>query len=206
MPTADCSPTAHLKIWESWVSGHVCLLNPTQPLPRLEVLCVPPPPGPHTVLEWEKANGGPQSYTPAEDPGVVACRRMYAYFRKHGHDTICMPASWRSSTGNDPLDEVCAGCGVGWVEMGAFVRAWARAWATRRAGTLATQDQDKRGGGACARQGGRAGGHGTICMPACWRSSTGNDPLDEVRAGCGAGWTEMCACVRGHACVSLVGG
>lgn len=31
---------------------------------------------------------------------------MYAYFRKHGHGTICMPASWRSSTGNDLLDEV----------------------------------------------------------------------------------------------------
>jgi hypothetical protein len=58
------------------------------------------------VLEWVKANGGPQSFSPAEDPGVVACRRMYAYFRKHGHDTICMPASWRSSTGNDLLDEV----------------------------------------------------------------------------------------------------
>jgi len=61
------------------------------------------------VLEWEKANGGPQSFTPQEDPGVVACRRMYAYFRRYGHDTICMPASWRSSTGNDLLDEVRTG-------------------------------------------------------------------------------------------------
>jgi hypothetical protein len=58
------------------------------------------------VLEWVKANGGPQSFSPAEDPGVVACRKMYAYFRRHGHDTICMPASWRSSTGEDMLDEV----------------------------------------------------------------------------------------------------
>jgi hypothetical protein len=58
------------------------------------------------VLEWVKANGGPQAFTPAEDPGVVACRAMYAFCRRHGHDLICMPASWRSSTGNDALDEV----------------------------------------------------------------------------------------------------
>lgn len=71
-----------------------------------------------TVLEWSKANGGPQTYTPAEDPGVVACRAMYAYFRRHGHATINMPASWRSSTGSDLLDEVrrCAGVAVAvWV-------------------------------------------------------------------------------------------
>ncbi|KAI8474024.1 MAG: hypothetical protein J3K34DRAFT_457018 [Monoraphidium minutum] len=69
-------------------------------------------PFPGRVLEWTKAEGGPQAYAPEDDPGVVACRRMYAYFRKHGHDTICMPASWRSSTGNDLLDEVRALAGT----------------------------------------------------------------------------------------------
>eukprot|EP00798_Chlamydomonas_sp_ICE-L_P029082 gene29082-32292_t len=65
-------------------------------------------PFPGRVLEWTKADNpsGPQSFAPEADPGVVACRRMYSYFRKHGHNTICMPASWRSSTGNDLLDEI----------------------------------------------------------------------------------------------------
>mmetsp|Transcript_24560 Transcript_24560/g.53668 ORF Transcript_24560/g.53668 Transcript_24560/m.53668 type:complete len:401 (+) Transcript_24560:145-1347(+) len=71
-------------------------------------------PFPGRVLEWVKADNpkGPQSFTPAEDPGVVATRAMYAYFRKFGHATICMPASWRSSTGTDMLDEIRALAGV----------------------------------------------------------------------------------------------
>ncbi|GBF89350.1 transaldolase [Raphidocelis subcapitata] len=69
-------------------------------------------PFPGRVLEWTKANGGAQTFAPEDDPGVVACRRMYAYFRRHGHDTICMPASWRSSTGADPLDEIRALAGT----------------------------------------------------------------------------------------------
>jgi transaldolase len=36
----------------------------------------------------------------------------YNYFRKHGHATICMPASWRSSTGEDLLDEIRALAGT----------------------------------------------------------------------------------------------
>ena len=73
-------------------------------------------PFPGRVLEWSKFDpdgpkGGPV-YAPAEDPGVVACSAMYAYFRKHGHDTICMPASWRSSTGDDMLDEIRALAGT----------------------------------------------------------------------------------------------
>eukprot|EP00955_Chlamydomonas_euryale_P110152 365983-Chlamydomonas_euryale.AAC.15 len=65
-------------------------------------------PFPGRVLEWTRKNvpDGPQTWSPADDPGVVSVRDMYAYLRKFGHDTICMPASWRSSTGNDMLDEV----------------------------------------------------------------------------------------------------
>lgn len=29
------------------------------------------------MLEWQKANGGRQTYSPQEDPGVVACARMW---------------------------------------------------------------------------------------------------------------------------------
>lgn len=73
-------------------------------------------PFPGRVLEWTKFDPdgpkGPQVFKPSEDPGVVACAAMYAYFRKHGHDTICMPASWRSSTGEDMLDEIRALAGT----------------------------------------------------------------------------------------------
>lgn len=71
-------------------------------------------PFPGRVLEWTKAENpkGPQSFQPAEDPGVVATRRMFSYFRRFGHPTICMPASWRSSTGSEPLDEIRALAGT----------------------------------------------------------------------------------------------
>jgi transaldolase len=67
-------------------------------------------PFPGRVLEWIKADqpNGPQSFSPAEDPGVIATRRMFNYFRHYQHNTICMPASWRSSTGSEPLDEIRA--------------------------------------------------------------------------------------------------
>lgn len=71
-------------------------------------------PFPGRVLEWVKADtpSGPQSFDPSDDPGVIACRRMYNYFRRNGHATICMPASWRSSTGSEPLDEIRALAGT----------------------------------------------------------------------------------------------
>ncbi len=70
-------------------------------------------PFPGRILDWHKSQGGPQSYEPRDDPGVVECARMYAYFRKHGHDTICMPASWRPSRGAGyELDEIIALAGT----------------------------------------------------------------------------------------------
>lgn len=71
-------------------------------------------PFPGRVLEWTKADNpkGPQTFAPAEDPGVVATRRMFNYFRRFNHPTICMPASWRSSTGAEPLDEIRALAGT----------------------------------------------------------------------------------------------
>ena len=71
-------------------------------------------PFPGRVLEWVKTDNpkGPQSFAPANDPGVVATTRMFNYFRKNNHPTICMPASWRSSTGTQPLDEIRALAGT----------------------------------------------------------------------------------------------
>ena len=74
-------------------------------------------PFPGRIKDWHSANGGTPTYEPAEDPGVVEVARMYAYYKKYGHEqTICMPASWRPSRGTaDPaygIDEIVALAGV----------------------------------------------------------------------------------------------
>lgn len=71
-------------------------------------------PFPGRVLDWHKNNGGQPAYSPDEDPGVVAVRRMYDYYKKFGHgETICMPASWRPSRGAGfETDEITALAGV----------------------------------------------------------------------------------------------
>ena len=47
------------------------------------------------ILDWYKADTG-EDYTPAEDPGVVSVREIYAYYKKFGHPTEVMGASFRS--------------------------------------------------------------------------------------------------------------
>mmetsp|Transcript_9257 Transcript_9257/g.16360 ORF Transcript_9257/g.16360 Transcript_9257/m.16360 type:complete len:390 (+) Transcript_9257:26-1195(+) len=73
-------------------------------------------PFPGRILDWHKKQTGEAAYTPDADPGVLAVKRMYAYFRKYGYDTICMPASWRPSRGADvdgsDVDEILALAGV----------------------------------------------------------------------------------------------
>lgn len=70
-------------------------------------------PFPGRVLDWHKQNGGGPAYDPEDDPGVVDVKRMYAYYKKYGHDTICMPASWRASRGEGyETDEIVALAGV----------------------------------------------------------------------------------------------
>mmetsp|Transcript_4227 Transcript_4227/g.5759 ORF Transcript_4227/g.5759 Transcript_4227/m.5759 type:complete len:389 (-) Transcript_4227:281-1447(-) len=73
-------------------------------------------PFPGRILDWHKAKTGKTSFTPESDPGVLAVKRMYAYFRKYGYKTICMPASWRPSRGADvegaDVDEILALVGV----------------------------------------------------------------------------------------------
>ena len=70
-------------------------------------------PFPGRILEWHKANNNyPETMPVEEDPGVIEVQKMHSYFKAHGYDTICMPASWRSPTGEDPLDEILALAGV----------------------------------------------------------------------------------------------
>ena len=73
-------------------------------------------PFPGRIKDWHTANGGSSTYEPHEDPGVVEVKKMFRYYNAHGHETICMPASWRPSRGtSDPdfaLDEIRALSGV----------------------------------------------------------------------------------------------
>jgi transaldolase len=47
------------------------------------------------ILDWYKKSTG-KDYTPAEDPGVVSVKAIYAYYKKFGHQTEVMGASFRN--------------------------------------------------------------------------------------------------------------
>jgi transaldolase len=48
------------------------------------------------ILDWYKKSTGKEAYAPAEDPGVVSVTRIYRYYKKHGHKTEVMGASFRN--------------------------------------------------------------------------------------------------------------
>jgi transaldolase len=58
------------------------------------------------ILDWYKKAEKRDSYPPAEDPGVQSVTKIYNYYKKHGHKTEIMGASFRN------LDEIIelAGC------------------------------------------------------------------------------------------------
>jgi len=47
------------------------------------------------ILDWYKKSTG-KDYAPAEDPGVVSVKEIYAYYKKFGHPTEVMGASFRN--------------------------------------------------------------------------------------------------------------
>ena len=47
------------------------------------------------ILDWYKKSTG-KDYTAAEDPGVVSVKEIYAYYKKFGHGTEVMGASFRN--------------------------------------------------------------------------------------------------------------
>jgi transaldolase len=47
------------------------------------------------ILDWFKKDTG-KDYAPAEDPGVVSVRAIYAYYKKFGYPTEVMGASFRN--------------------------------------------------------------------------------------------------------------
>jgi transaldolase len=58
------------------------------------------------ILDWYKKETGTESYLPHEDPGVQSVTVIYNYYKKFGHTTEVMGASFRN------LDEITelAGC------------------------------------------------------------------------------------------------
>jgi len=71
-------------------------------------------PFPGRILDWFKLKEGrTEGVSPEDDEGVVCVKKMYCYYKRHNHDTICMPASWRPSRGAGfDLDEIRALAGV----------------------------------------------------------------------------------------------
>jgi transaldolase len=47
------------------------------------------------ILDWHKARTG-KDFSPAEDPGVLSVREIYNYYKKFGHPTEVMGASFRN--------------------------------------------------------------------------------------------------------------
>jgi transaldolase len=48
------------------------------------------------ILDWYVKSTGKASYAPAEDPGVVSVTAIYDYYKRHGHKTEVMGASFRN--------------------------------------------------------------------------------------------------------------
>ena len=48
------------------------------------------------ILDWHLKATGKTSYPPAEDPGVVSVTTIYDYYKRHGHKTEVMGASFRN--------------------------------------------------------------------------------------------------------------
>ena len=48
------------------------------------------------ILDWNKKAAG-RDFAPAEDPGVLSVREIYTYYKKFGHPTEVMGASFRNA-------------------------------------------------------------------------------------------------------------
>eukprot|EP00903_Cladosiphon_okamuranus_P008804 g8432.t1 len=48
------------------------------------------------ITDWYKAETGRSGYSPEEDPGCLSVSEIYGYYKKHGHKTIVMGASFRN--------------------------------------------------------------------------------------------------------------
>ena len=49
------------------------------------------------ILDWYVKSTGKAAFVPPEDPGVISVTKIYNYYKKHGHKTEVMGASFRNS-------------------------------------------------------------------------------------------------------------
>lgn len=49
------------------------------------------------ILDWYKENTDRKNYEPQEDPGVLSVTKIYNYYKKFGHRTVVMGASFRNT-------------------------------------------------------------------------------------------------------------
>jgi len=49
------------------------------------------------IFDWFKKVDGVDGYEFDDDPGVKSVRRIYSYYKKYGHDTVVMGASFRNT-------------------------------------------------------------------------------------------------------------
>ena len=47
------------------------------------------------IIDWYKAKEN-KDFAPAEDPGVISVKQIYTYYKKFGHETEVMGASFRN--------------------------------------------------------------------------------------------------------------
>ena len=48
------------------------------------------------ILDWHIKNTDKKNYLPEEDPGVISVKDIFNYYKKHGHQTEIMGASFRN--------------------------------------------------------------------------------------------------------------
>jgi len=58
------------------------------------------------IMDWYKNDQGVDGFSAAEDPGVMSVTSVFNYYKKYGHETIVMGASFRNT---DEITEL-AGC------------------------------------------------------------------------------------------------
>jgi transaldolase len=49
------------------------------------------------IMDWHKKDQGVAGFSGPEDPGVISVSTIFNYYKKHGHNTIVMGASFRNT-------------------------------------------------------------------------------------------------------------
>ncbi len=153
------------------------------------------------IMDWYKAKEK-KEFAPAEDPGVISVKEIYAYYKKFGHTTEVMGASFRNV---GEIQEL-AGCDLLTISPNLLAELQkSEAPLPRKLSPEIARDSKIRGGGGGGGGGGGAGAGRKEVPLATQRKRDGHrenrrrhPPLQRRRAEAG----EVC----GREAVSLAGG